>query len=920
MMLFTQNQSDIMKKDNVNVRKANQGIKGVFVLFQVLVFLCLVFISLPLLAVNINFGPNGCTLQDAIRSANNDSAVGNCSAGSGHDILISPDVWEITLNGRLPTITSDITLKTTTNSGLLKISGDNDHAVMKITGNDTDVTLERVWITEGSADSVRGAGIHIEDANVTLDTTIISFNRSVARYGGAIYIEDGVLDIENSYLEYNQIRNTEFNPSYGGALYASDSEVNITASRFVSNDAKYRLENINGDLQYWDNGFGASVYMDGGELVINDSLFNESDSAVHGEATVATIANSTFNRSQVINWHDIRGHVFFAETSALTLNHVTIKAALRTEDSILIMTNSILKGDCNIAASTSWIIDAGNLYNTQGFSCPDTGNLFYYPKLLSLNHNGGLTETFALESSSDAINSGDPSYCLPTDQRGVARDAACDIGAYEANDFVDVEVDAELSVNAPYVHGQDLIYEVTVRNNSFSVVNEIKIDLDTDNAVITNIDYSLCQTFPCTLNGIQGNQEITMPVHVTFSTIENDFEFNLSAATTSNSTFTETDLSNNTHDLTGAIEDGADLAVNMELLSSGNHFIGQVIQYSAVVENLGFNSVNDASLVFTPTGLSIVSFSGCDSVNGSTCELGNMLNGSSKNITIDVQITATEFDASAEVSSSLIDIYPENNIDLQGNNGALGETDISVGVLPDFNPPYHSDGYMQFTVKISTGNQSASNIRVWQNYPGGSFISCSHLWNFDGYCEVPFIAAQSSEFLTFSYFNPVTNSSTQQQVTFSVFATPGETDLDMQNNEDSVNLNINAVSDMVAQLSLNAAPPYYTGQELEFHLRVVNGGLNHANGVEIDVVPDNLSLVWMSGNLCQTESCDIAEMERFNEENMVLVYRIDGEGEFSLSAHVSADQDDLSLNNNLDVITGSAELAGNDLIFADDFE
>lgn len=880
------------------------------------------FILMPcqLWSVNINFGPNGCTLQDAIRSANNDSAVGNCSAGSGHDILISPDVWEITLSSRLPTITSDMTIKTTTHSGLLKISGDDNHAVMKITGQDTDVTLERVWITEGNADLIRGAGIHIEDADVTLSSTIVSFNRSVARYGGGIYIEDGVLDIENSYLEYNQIRNTEFNASYGGALYAQDSEVTISSSRFVANDARYRLENINGDLQYWDIGFGASVAMDGGELTITDSLFSEDDSAVYGESAVATIENSTFNRSQVINWHDQRGHVFFKETSALTLNHVTIKAALRVQDSILTMTNSILRGDCNIAESTAWIVDAGNLYNTQGFSCPDTGNLFYYPKLLSLANNGGPTETFALESSSDAINAGDPAYCLPTDQRGFDRDFACDIGAYEAAEFADIAVSGELSVNAPYVHGQTLVYEASITNNSPTTVNEIKIDLDTEHAFITDVDYSLCAAFPCTLNDIQGGQEIVIPVYVSLSNFDSDFEFNLSATTTSNSTFTDTDLNNNQDDLLGSIEDGADVAVSMDLVTQGNHYIGQVIEYSARIDNDGFNTASSVNMDFTPMGLNVVSFTGCTSTAGTTCELGSLLNGSHKIVTINAEITGTEFDATAEVSSSLLDIYPENNVDIQGNNGALGETDITVDVIPAFSPPFYSYGYMQFSVKITTGNEPASNLRIWENYPAAEFIGCSHSWNINGYCQVPSIPANSVEFVTFDYFNPITDSGTQQQYNYTVFATPGETDTNLQDNEVTIAVTITATADLAAQLSLVDSPPFYSGQELEFHLRVVNGGLNHADDVAIDVLPDNLSLVWMSGNLCQTESCDIAEMERFNEENMVLVYRIDDVGDFSLSAMVDASQVDQNTGNNFEDITGTAALAGNDLIFEDDFE
>ncbi len=880
------------------------------------------FILMPcqLWAVNINFGPNGCTLQDAIRSANNDSAVGNCSAGSGHDILISPDFWEITLSSRLPTISSDMIIKTTTNSGLLKISGDNDHAVMKITGQDTDVMLERVWITEGNANLIRGAGIHIEDADVTLSSTIVSFNRSVARYGGGIYIKDGVIDIENSYLEYNQIRNTELNASYGGALYAKDSVVTISSSRFVFNDARYSLDNINGDLQYWEIGYGASVAMDGGELTIVDSLFSEDDSAVYGESAVATIENSTFNRSKAINWHDQRGHVFFKDTSALTLNHVTIKAALRVQDSILTMTNTILRGDCNIAESTAWIVDAGNLYNTRGFSCPDTGNLFYYPKLLSLANNGGPTETFALESSSEAINAGDLNYCLPTDQRGVARDAACDIGAYEAADFADIAVSGELSVNAPYVHGQTLIYEASITNNSPTAVNEIQIDLDTEHAFITDIDYSLCAAFPCTLNNIQGGQEIVIPVHVSLSNFDSDFEINLSATTTSNSTFTDTDLNNNQDDLLGTIEDGADVAVNMDLLTQGNHFIGEVIEYSARVDNYGFNTANPVSMTFTPMGLNVVSFTGCSSSSGTTCELEALLNDSHKMVTIYAEITDTEFDATAEVSSPLLDIYPANNVDIQGNNGALGETDITVDVVPQFNPPFYSYGYMQFLVKITTANKSASNIRVWESYPDAEFIGCNHSWNINGYCEVPSIPANSSVNVTFDYFNPITDSGTQQPYNYTVLATPGETDINPQDNEATISVDITATSDLAAQLSLVDSPPFYSGQELEFHLRVVNGGLNHADDVDIDLLPDNLTLIWMSGNLCQTESCNIVEMERFNEENMVLVYRIDDAGDFSLSAMVEASQVDQNTGNNFDEYTGTAALAGNDLIFADDFE
>ena len=52
-----------------------------------------------------------------------------------------------------------------------------------------------------------------------------------------------------------------------------------------------------------------------------------------------------------------------------------------------------------------------------------------------LQHNGGPTETVALQPSSPAVNHGDPGSCPDTDQRGVSRklDQDCDIGAYETS-------------------------------------------------------------------------------------------------------------------------------------------------------------------------------------------------------------------------------------------------------------------------------------------------------------------------------------------------------------------------------------------------------------------------------------------------------------------------------------------------------
>jgi len=45
--------------------------------------------------------------------------------------------------------------------------------------------------------------------------------------------------------------------------------------------------------------------------------------------------------------------------------------------------------------------------------------------------NAGPTLTHALLAGSPAIDAGDDAVCPATDQRGVARDAACDVGPFE---------------------------------------------------------------------------------------------------------------------------------------------------------------------------------------------------------------------------------------------------------------------------------------------------------------------------------------------------------------------------------------------------------------------------------------------------------------------------------------------------------
>ena len=91
-------------------------------------------------AAVINVG-GACSLQDAIRSANNDNATGGCTTGSGNDSIITPDTYPVVIIESLPTINSDMTISTQTENGLLVIDGINQHRIFNVFGQNTELTL-----------------------------------------------------------------------------------------------------------------------------------------------------------------------------------------------------------------------------------------------------------------------------------------------------------------------------------------------------------------------------------------------------------------------------------------------------------------------------------------------------------------------------------------------------------------------------------------------------------------------------------------------------------------------------------------------------------------------------------------------------------------------------------------------------------
>ena len=90
-----------------------------------------------------------CTLADRILAANSNRAVGNCPAGTDHDIITITE--DITLRHPLPPITGTITIE----GGGHTISGDKKTRIFQVSGG--NLTVNSLTLTKGSLTAKAGA-------------------------------------------------------------------------------------------------------------------------------------------------------------------------------------------------------------------------------------------------------------------------------------------------------------------------------------------------------------------------------------------------------------------------------------------------------------------------------------------------------------------------------------------------------------------------------------------------------------------------------------------------------------------------------------------------------------------------------------------------------------------------------------------
>lgn len=288
------------------------------------------------------------------------------------------------------------------------------------------VHLDNVVI-DGNTASLQGGGIQFtRNAAATLDRVIVTANTTTEIPAGFPTIGGGVMiggssnvEISNSTIANNVLApaNPDQSQNGGAGLAQVGEDENITLM--------LRNSTISGNRMNGTNSGGGIYIGEGTAEVIN-----------------STVSGNTATRGGGVMTED-----------PVTLRNVTIVGnvatveggGIRTDDDELTLSSVILAGNVvgtdNPVPSNCAVADEGVVVS-EGYNLSDDATCAALDKQTdktntpaginpTLADNGGPTRTHALLTGSAAIDAGNPATCPATDQRGVARQGTCDIGAFE---------------------------------------------------------------------------------------------------------------------------------------------------------------------------------------------------------------------------------------------------------------------------------------------------------------------------------------------------------------------------------------------------------------------------------------------------------------------------------------------------------
>jgi hypothetical protein len=326
----------------------------------------------------------------------------------------------------------------------------NGGAIHNVAGS--TLHMSGVTISGNKSTNAAGGGLYNIASTAALTNTTISQNTAKGSGGGILNYSQSALSLASSTISGNS-------GYYGGGI-ESYGALTISESTFSANTAI--------------GGGGGGIDVGGGLISVSNSLVRDNvatDNARYGTGGgmqlyggLGTITNTTFSGNQANGPQDDGGGAVMIYTGTLTLNNVTIAGNSTTSDgstgnggggisvvsgATVTLKNTIVAGNTSSAGKPDLsgpVVSgghnlAGDSTGSSGLTHGSSGDMVgasaatLDAKLAVLASNGGPTQTRALLSGSPVIDAGNAATCAAADQRGYARGAACDIGAYEHQSY-----------------------------------------------------------------------------------------------------------------------------------------------------------------------------------------------------------------------------------------------------------------------------------------------------------------------------------------------------------------------------------------------------------------------------------------------------------------------------------------------------
>ena len=369
-----------------------------------------------------------CFLRDAILSANTDTAVGGCAAGSlDRDVIVLSQ--DIDVAYTLPSISSKLRIEGRRH--LIRVTRNIRPFFVEENG-DAELVNLRMTIAEGVG-RFRGYGnfIHVVRGG-KLKVSGSSFTNGTASLGGAIYSR-GTVAIESSFFAGNNASNS------GGAFRNSGGTATIINSTFSENSAR-----IGGAV-------GNSHY----------ATLTLTNVTMYGSSSSSGYATSLWNRY-----------------STIYLNNSIIAGTSSDDDCNFPQAYAIYTSN-SYWENSDWCQTPLNLGNSGSANLgalvrPADGSPPYYPLL----------------NDSPAIGAGNSAHCPATDQLGNARPSPagsnCDLGAVELSLSVSQNSERETTetptprATAPATRDPS---DVPINLNSIVNTNSVTLDWDPPSVV-----------------------------------------------------------------------------------------------------------------------------------------------------------------------------------------------------------------------------------------------------------------------------------------------------------------------------------------------------------------------------------------------------------------------------------------------------